>query len=84
MSETKPCDPVMIDMPVHNIFKILGPSGAAAGCVARLGRLSIPGRRPIDTPNYTAITSRGVIPHLTPDNVTKHTNLTSAYMALED
>ncbi|KAG5979364.1 hypothetical protein E4U55_005254 [Claviceps digitariae] len=86
MSETKACDPIT-DMPVRNVFQILGPSAAAAaagGYAARLGRLSIPGRRRIDTPNYTAITSRGVIPHLTPDNVTRHTNLTSAYMALED
>ncbi|KAG6004562.1 hypothetical protein E4U21_000946 [Claviceps maximensis] len=84
MSDTKACDPV-IDMSLRNVFQILSPPvAAAAGSVARLGRLSIPGRRPIDTPNYTAITSRGAIPHLTPDNVTNHTNLTSAYMALED
>ncbi|KAG5934507.1 hypothetical protein E4U53_000681 [Claviceps sorghi] len=85
MSESETCDIITdADMPVRNVFQVLGSAVAAAGGVARLGRLSIPGRRPIDTPNYTAMTSRGAIPHLTPDNVTKHTSLTSAYMALED
>ncbi|KAG6024415.1 hypothetical protein E4U41_001790 [Claviceps citrina] len=82
MTETKAQDPSP-DMPARNVFDILGPS-IAKGCAARLGRLSIPGRRPIDTPNFTAITSRGAIPHLTPDNVARHTNWTSVYMALED
>lgn len=71
------------EMPARKVFGMLETT-VADGCIARLGRLSIPGRRQIDTPNYTAITSRGAIPHLTPDNVTKHTNFTSAYMALED
>ncbi|KAG6285986.1 hypothetical protein E4U09_006967 [Claviceps aff. purpurea] len=82
MSEPKACD-LNTDMPVRNIFEILS-TRVACSHAARLGRLSIPGRRPIDTPNYTAITSRGAIPHLTPDNVTRHTDLSSAYMALED
>lgn len=82
MSEPKACD-LNTDMPVRNIFEILS-ARVASSHAARLGRLSIPGRRPIDTPNYTAITSRGAIPHLTPDNVTRHTDLSSAYMALED
>ncbi|GAB0133383.1 hypothetical protein EsDP_00001794 [Epichloe bromicola] len=71
------------EMPARIMFEILETT-ITDGCIARLGRLSIPGRRRIDTPNYTAITSRGAIPHLTPDNVTKYTNFTSAYMALED
>ncbi|TWU77590.1 hypothetical protein ED733_007790 [Metarhizium rileyi] len=70
-------------MPSRKVFELLG-SAVADGCAARLGRLSIPGRRPIETPNYTAVTSRGAIPHLTPDNVAKHTNLSAVYMALED
>ncbi|KAG5925210.1 hypothetical protein E4U42_004443 [Claviceps africana] len=85
MSESEARDPLAdAEMTVRNVFQVLGSAVTAAGGVARLGRLSIPGRRPIDTPNYTAMTSRGAIPHLTPDNVTKHTSLTSAYMALED
>ncbi|KAJ1329774.1 queuine tRNA-ribosyltransferase accessory subunit [Microdochium nivale] len=58
--------------------------GAAA---ARLGRLAFPRQRqrlPIDTPNFIAITSRGSVPHMTPDVVTRHTQLRGAYMALED
>lgn len=82
-SETTADESPDMHVPTRKVFEVLGAS-IADGCVARVGRLSIPGRRPIDTPNYTAITSRGAIPHLTPDNVTRHTNLTSAYMALED
>lgn len=70
-------------MPPRKIFELLGTS-VAKGCAARLGRLSVPGRRPIETPNYTAVTSRGALPHLTPDNVKNHTYVESAYMALED
>jgi queuine tRNA-ribosyltransferase accessory subunit len=71
------------DMAARRVFNILS-SAAGDGCSPRLGRLSFPGRRVIDTPNYCAVSSRGVVPHLTPDNIAKHTSLTSAYMALED
>ncbi|KXJ93451.1 tRNA-guanine(15) transglycosylase-like protein [Microdochium bolleyi] len=57
------------------------------GTGARLGRLAFPRQRqrlPIDTPNFIAITSRGSVPHMTPDVVTRHTQLGGAYMALED
>ncbi|KAK2603714.1 hypothetical protein QQS21_004090 [Conoideocrella luteorostrata] len=81
MSGTEPIN--NSNMPAGKVFELLGAT-VADGCVARLGRLCIPGRRPIETPSYTAVTSRGAIPHLTPDNVTKHTNLGAAYMALED
>ncbi|KAK4113828.1 tRNA-guanine transglycosylase [Canariomyces notabilis] len=64
-------------------FEILG-SVLKDGAAARLGRLTLPGRRPIDTPNFVGVTSRGVLPHLTPDNVSKHLQVSSAYMALED
>lgn len=54
---------------------------------ARVGRLAFHRQRarlPIDTPNFIAITSRGSVPHMTPDVVTRHTQLGGAYMALED
>lgn len=51
---------------------------------ARVGRLALPKRRPADTPNFFGLTSRGAMPHITPDNVTKHTQLPGTYMALED
>lgn len=54
------------------------------GVAARVGRLAFAGRLPIDTPNFIGITSRGTVPHLTPDNVGKHLQTTGAYMALED
>jgi queuine tRNA-ribosyltransferase len=55
-----------------------------AGSAARIGRLALPNRRPIDTPNFVASTSRGAVPHVTPDNLAKHTTFGGAYMALED
>jgi queuine tRNA-ribosyltransferase len=54
------------------------------GIAARVGRLAFAGRRPIDTPNYIGMTSRGSLPHMTPDNVGRHLQVTGAYMALED
>ncbi|KAL1836076.1 hypothetical protein VTJ49DRAFT_5611 [Mycothermus thermophilus] len=54
------------------------------GAAARVGRLAFAGRLPIDTPNFIAITSRGAVPHITPDNAEKHLKTTGAYMALED
>ena len=66
------------------MFELLKPAVGEAG-VARLGRLAFAGgRRTMQTPNYLAVASRGVIPHLTPDNVTKHTTFDAAYLAIED
>lgn len=70
-------------MPARKLFEILS-SAAADGCTARLGRLAFAGRRAIETPNYTAVTSRGVVPHVTPDNLSRHTSVEAAYMAFED
>jgi queuine tRNA-ribosyltransferase subunit QTRTD1 len=50
----------------------------------RLGRLSIQGRRDLETPNFFAVTSRGVVPHLTPDVISAHTQVGGVHMALED
>jgi queuine tRNA-ribosyltransferase len=66
------------------MFELLKPSVGEAG-VARLGRLAFAGgRRTMQTPNYLAVASRGVVPHLTPDNVTKHTTFDASYLAIED
>ncbi|CAG8956246.1 hypothetical protein HYFRA_00003626 [Hymenoscyphus fraxineus] len=51
---------------------------------ARLGRLSIAGRNDIDTPNFFSISSRGVVPHLTPDVIGEHTQPGGVHIALED
>ncbi|KLU90013.1 tRNA-guanine transglycosylase, partial [Magnaporthiopsis poae ATCC 64411] len=65
-------------------FEILR-SALVEASAARLGRLALPGRRPIDTPNFFAATSRGVVPHLTPDNLVRHDDLVrGTYLAFED
>jgi queuine tRNA-ribosyltransferase len=56
----------------------------AGSSAARLGRLSPPGRRPIDTPHFLANTSRGIVPHITQDTFKRDTNLHGVYVALED
>ncbi|KAK8040772.1 tRNA-guanine transglycosylase [Apiospora phragmitis] len=67
------------DMP----FKIIQPA-LEHGLAARVGRLATANRTPLDTPTFVGVTSRGAIPHLTPDVVSKHTDIRAAYMALED
>ncbi|KAF2455513.1 tRNA-guanine(15) transglycosylase-like protein, partial [Lineolata rhizophorae] len=64
---------------------------AAAGATIgpRLGRLTQAGRgrnldAGIETPNFIAVASRGVVPHLTPDMVERHTGIESVLMGLED
>ncbi|PHH89442.1 hypothetical protein CDD83_6047 [Cordyceps sp. RAO-2017] len=70
-------------MRLGKTFRVLS-SAATDGRTARLGRLTFAGRRAIQTPNYTAVTSRGAVPHLTPDNLGKFTTVGAVYMALED
>lgn len=50
----------------------------------RLGRLTVEGRKDLETPGFLAITSRGVIPHMTPDVIAAHARLPGVYFALED
>ncbi|KAJ2898510.1 tRNA-guanine(15) transglycosylase-like protein [Zalerion maritima] len=64
-------------------FSILKPT-LSDSCAARLGRLSVPGRNAVSTPNFIALTSRGAIPHLTPDVLQRHVQPPGAYLALED
>jgi len=65
-------------------FDLIKTAVQNGGAAARLGRMALKGRLPVDTPNFFGITSRGVVPHVTPDNVSKHLKTTGAYMALED
>jgi len=51
---------------------------------ARLGRLSIAERRDVETPNFLAVSSRGVIPHMTPDVISASSKIAGVHMALED
>ena len=64
-------------------FEIL-QSALGDGAAARVGRLAFPRRTSIETPNFFAATSRGVVPHTTPDNVAKYGHYGGVYMALED
>lgn len=65
------------------IFRLLR-AASTDGAAARLGRLTLPHRKPVETPNFLDITSRGSIPHLTPDVIERHTRTHGAYYALED
>jgi len=51
---------------------------------ARRGILQCPNRNALHTPHYIAVSSRGVVPHLTQDMIEKHTDIKGAYYALED
>ncbi|KAF3348367.1 tRNA-guanine transglycosylase family protein [Verticillium dahliae] len=64
-------------------FKVL-QSALQQGSAARLGSLALPNRKVIDTPHFIAISSRGTVPHVTPDILSKHATFGGAYMALED
>jgi queuine tRNA-ribosyltransferase subunit QTRTD1 len=59
-------------------------AGLADGAGARLGKLAFSGGRTVETPNFFAITSRGAVPHVTPDNLSKHVPVPGTYIALED
>jgi hypothetical protein len=53
-------------------------------CRARHGKLV--GRKGLEilTPNSLALSSRGVVPHLTPDVLAQHTQLPGLLLGLED
>ena len=72
---------ILDNMSEGTMFKVTASSGSAA---VRTGVLSLPNRQAIKTPHYLALASRGAIPHLTQDNVVKHTDIRGAYMAAED
>jgi len=66
----------------EEMFSIV--QATTTGIGARLGRLVLPGCKVIDTPHYLASTSRGVVPHITPDNFVRFTPINGVYVALED
>jgi queuine tRNA-ribosyltransferase len=66
------------------IFSVLNSEISSEQSGARLGHLVLKDRKPIETPNFLAITSRGVVPHLTPDVVLEHTQFSGVHLALED
>ncbi|KAK2048905.1 tRNA-guanine transglycosylase [Colletotrichum somersetense] len=81
MSNAETCDgETNSDAMIFEISK----KAASGSSAARLGRLSLPKRNPIETPNYIAVGSRGVVPHVTPDNLERYSTICAVYMALED
>lgn len=62
-------------------YVLLKTKGALA---PRLGRISLAGRKSIPTPGFIGNTSRGVIPHISPDTFRKSVDLNGVYIPLED
>lgn len=77
-SSLNPC--LTPGMMKFDLPRATGPHGPAA----RVGRLQLAGRAALDTPNFLANTSRGAIPHVTPDLVAQHMRIGGVYLALED
>ena len=73
-------------LPEEIMFSITRAPSASAQTqnVARLGLLRLPNRNPVQTPHYVGVASRGVVPHLSPDNFAKQTDIRGIYTALED
>ena len=51
---------------------------------ARLGELALKGRDAIETPNFLAVTSRGVMPHISPDSIPSQVTFPGVFTAIED
>ena len=66
-----------------SIFKMLD-APVIDGIQARLGQVILPRRKAMRTPHHIAVTSRGVVPHLSQDVFRQHTEVDGVYMALED
>ncbi|PGG96716.1 hypothetical protein AJ79_09486 [Helicocarpus griseus UAMH5409] len=63
-------------------FSLLG--SAPTLLAPRLGRLALAGRKPIQTPNYVPITSRGALPHVSHDMMNERLPVDSLYAGFED
>ncbi|KAK6514024.1 hypothetical protein TWF506_008451 [Arthrobotrys conoides] len=55
-----------------------------ATTAARTGVLNLSKGFTVQTPNFLAPTSRGVVPHLSPDNLERNTGVEGVFVALED
>ncbi|KAI1006796.1 hypothetical protein K3495_g1418 [Podosphaera aphanis] len=67
-------------------FELFGQLSSSQTLEARIGRISLlnHGKKPIETPNYFSLTSRGVLPHITPDLIASQTQIPGVHLALED
>ncbi|CAK7211192.1 hypothetical protein SBRCBS47491_001030 [Sporothrix bragantina] len=95
-----PYDPASASMPPPPLFRILKTAASSVGngigdavaaedtlgrtAVPRMGLLALSGRKPLATPAFFAVTSRGAVPHVTPDNIVRTDLVNGAYFALED
>jgi queuine tRNA-ribosyltransferase accessory subunit len=70
------------DQMLFDVVKSLHGTGVRA----RIGRLTVRDRVPIETPNCFGLSIRGAVPHLSPDNVAQSRQdlFGGSYMALED
>jgi queuine tRNA-ribosyltransferase subunit QTRTD1 len=64
-------------------FKLLNENDSSS-VTPRLGELRIAERENLNTPNFFAVSSRGVIPHTSPDAISSHTMVGGIHIALED
>ncbi|CAK7198284.1 hypothetical protein SEUCBS139899_000944 [Sporothrix eucalyptigena] len=92
--------PLPVSMSLQPLFRTLKTAAASVGngigdavvveeglgrlAAPRLGSLALPGRTPVATPAFFAVTSRGAVPHVTPDNIARTDIVNGAYFALED
>ncbi|KFY01696.1 hypothetical protein V490_00807 [Pseudogymnoascus sp. VKM F-3557] len=75
------------DLPFFTLHDAISTANGAAHSDPRgprLGRITLKGRRTLDTPNFLALTSRGVVPHISPDVVGEQTEFAGVYTAIED
>ena len=73
-----------VGQPPDEMFKFVLQHATASETAARVGQLVLRSRPSINTPSYIVPTSRGVIPHLSQDNLQKHTRISAVYVPLED
>ncbi|KAK6498708.1 hypothetical protein TWF481_011285 [Arthrobotrys musiformis] len=60
------------------------PGATTTAAAARTGVLNLSKGFTLHTPNFLAPTSRGVVPHLSPDNLERNTGVEGVFVALED
>ena len=73
------------DLPFFTVYSAdSNDVGQSDSCRARLGRISVKGRKALETPDFFALTSRGVVPHISPDVVGDQTEFAGVYTATED
>ncbi len=82
---TRPTKIPKLKLPPGNPFKVLKQSGnARCGILSINSNLQKGSKYVIKTPNLMATTSRGIVHHLTPENLEKCSNVSGYYLGAED